>query len=166
MALVLCTNITLFLSPLPRKVEFGGKKNEGLAPGCTSKGKHSGTGGRTIRLFVAISYDVGVVVCHEYKHLDGAAFKNIINNHFEDIFVKSHKRYQSKMFLQDGDPSQNSAAAKKALEKIKAEVFSIPPRSPDLNPVENLFHTVKRNLRLEALENKITSDTPQQFAES
>ena len=49
------------------------------------------------------------------------------------------------MFVQDGDPSQNSKAAKTALSKIGAVQFSIPPRSPDLNPIENVFNQWKKN---------------------
>ena len=46
------------------------------------------------------------------------------------------------MFVQDGDPSQNSKAAKTALEKIAAVQFSILPCSFDLNPIENAFNLV------------------------
>jgi transposase len=49
---------------------------------------------------------------------------------------KDHVDY----FLQDGDPSQNSRIAMKALESVKAKLFAIPPRSPVLNPIENVFH--------------------------
>ena len=121
------------------------KKNEGLTPGCTAKGTHVGSGGRTVKFFVAISYGVGVVFCHQYEHLNGENFKNIILNHFNDIFRQAN-RSQSRIFIQDGDPSQNSAVAKKALNKIGAKLFPIPPRSPDLNPIENFFHLIKRKL--------------------
>ena len=51
------------------------------------------------------------------------------------------------MFVQDGDPSQNSKAAKTALDKIGAVQFSIPPRSPDLNPIENAFNLVEKKIK-------------------
>lgn len=139
-------------------------QNEGLAPGCTRKGHHVGTGGRTIKYFVAISYKVGVIFCHEYEHLSGKSFHDMIANHFDTIFVSSKKPH-SKLFLQDGDPSQNSVLAKKALKCIKAKIFTIPPRSPDLNPIENFFHQVKKKLRDEALKKKIEHETPRKFAE-
>ena len=50
-------------------------------------------------------------------------------------------------FVQDGDPSQNSKLAKQAMARVKANVFAIPARSPDLNPIENVFHLVNRELR-------------------
>ena len=58
--------------------------------------------------------------------------------------------------MQDGDPSQNSAAARQAMDNVGARLFDIPARSPDLNPIDNLFHLVARKLDNGALENNIT----------
>ena len=52
------------------------------------------------------------------------------------------------MFLQDGDPSQNSKLSKQALKSIDTTKFDIPPRSPDLNPIENVFNYVKQQLHI------------------
>ena len=62
------------------------------------------------------------------------------------------------LFLQDNDPSQNSAKAKEALNNIGAEVVTLPARSPDLNPIDNFFHNVKRKLRQDALDNRIVNE--------
>ena len=69
------------------------------------------------------------------------------------------------MFVQDGDPSQNSKAAKTALEKIGAVQFSIPPRSPDLNPIENVFNLVEKKLVSDAVKHSITKETYPRFVE-
>ena len=53
------------------------------------------------------------------------------------LFPDVHKKTelcQGCLFLQDGCPVQNSVAALKAMKKVKAYVFSNPPRSSDLNP--------------------------------
>ena len=42
--------------------------------------------------------------------------------------------------------------------------FAIPKRSPDLNPIENIFNIVKRDLKKQALTNRISSETFQEFA--
>jgi hypothetical protein len=42
------------------------KANEGLIAGCTAKGKKCGTGGKTVKLIVAISYGKGVICCEYY----------------------------------------------------------------------------------------------------
>ena len=44
----------------------------------------------------------------------------------------------------DNDPSQRSLAAKTAIKEEGCELFCIPARSPDLNPIENMFHIVKK----------------------
>jgi transposase len=58
------------------------------------------------------------------------------------------------LFLMDNDPSQTSKG--KAMEKSEAEFHKIPATSPDLNPIENLFHLVKKSLENEAIANNIT----------
>ena len=67
------------------------------------------------------------------------------------------------MFIQDGDPRQNSAKAWKAIASIGAKLLVIPPRSPDLNPIENVFHLVRKRLDIEAFEQKITHETFNQY---
>ena len=42
--------------------------------------------------------------------------------------------------------------------------FSIPPRSPDLNPIENLFHLVKRQLDEDALDQGIEFENFEDFS--
>jgi hypothetical protein len=43
-------------------------------------------------------------------------------------------------------------------------MFSIPARSPDLNPIENLFHLVSRQLTKDAIDMEITSENFGQFS--
>ena len=62
------------------------------------------------------------------------------------------------------DPSQNSAAARKEMKKLGVEVHSIPPRSPDINPIENVFHLLDRKLRSEAVEQNITNESYKEFS--
>ena len=52
-----------------------------------------------------------------------------------------------------------------ALKKIGGKKFAIPPRSPDLNPIENIFHLVRRQLRYEAMETPILRETLEEFTE-
>lgn len=138
------------------------KRNEGLALGCTTKGSKAGYGGKQVKFFVAISYDCGVICAEQYTDLNGSTFAQFIHSHFTKIFERSGKL--SKKWLQDGDPSQNSAKARRALQSLDASLISIPPRSPDLNPIENIFSLVKRELRSQALENNIHCESIGEFA--
>ena len=40
----------------------------------------------------------------------------------------------NQLFLQNEDPRQTTVVAKDAWESVGCKMFSIPPRSPDLNP--------------------------------
>ena len=108
-----------------------------------AKGKKVGTGGKVAKFIVAISFGKGVVICERYETMNG----NFLA--FNTMFSYSDKGL-SRMWLQDGDPSQNSRAAQDAMVGCQSELLKIPPRSPDLNPIENIFHIesdLKRRLQ-------------------
>ena len=91
------------------------KKSEGLAPGCIAEGHKEGTGGKVLRLMVAISYNKGVISCEPYEKMNGCYFAVFLDNHFDRLFSAANKGC-TPMFLQDGDPSQNSALARAATQ--------------------------------------------------
>ena len=125
----------------------------------TAKGKKEGTGGRMSSFYVAISYEKGVVMCEQYEgQVNVRLFADIVKEKFPETFYKSTNN-KNMLFLQDGVPSQNSAVAKSAFEFIGCKVFSIPARSPDMNPIENLFNIIRSKLRSDALEQKIIHET-------
>ena len=62
------------------------------------------------------------------------------------------KKGRSRLWLQDSDPSQNSAVARMAMKSVRAKLLSIPP---DINPIENLFHLIKRQLNNDAIAQNI-----------
>ena len=68
------------------------------------------------------------------------------------------------MFLQDGDPCQNSAIVRDAMKKIGVKVHSTPPRSPDINPIQNMFHLVDKKLHSDAIEKSITCESYKEFS--
>ena len=108
------------------------QKGEGLSIHCTAKGRKEGSGGSMVKLMVAIAYDKGVIKCQQYYgNINGEIFSNFIKKEFPEMFAKTGK---SMLFLQDGDPSQNSAAANTAMDSIGCRLFKIPPRSPRLEP--------------------------------
>jgi len=138
---------------------------EGLDINCTSKGKKAGVEGRVAHFFVSIAYDKGVIACDQYKErLNGKFFAKYVGDRFPTIFSLSANPKTGR-FLQDGDPSQNSAAARSAFEDVGALLFKIPPRSPDINPIENVFHLVSKKLEKQALRKQITYETFEDFSE-
>lgn len=138
------------------------KASEGLKQGCLAKGSKTGTGGKLVKMIVAISYNKGVIICEQYDRMCGAFFEGFIDEHFESMFQTAGKG-ESRMFLMDGDPSQNSARAKAAMSRVGCQLFHIPPRSPELNGCENLFNIAADKLRKDALERAITRESYEQF---
>ena len=61
----------------------------------------------------------------------------------------------------DNDPSQVSKVAQLALKEIGAELHHIPPRSPCINPIESVFHIVKKMLADKPFAHKLYVDDPE-----
>ena len=86
-----------------------------------------------------------------------------MNTHFPDTFKRSANP-KKKLFLQDGDPSQNSKKACIAFDAIGCSVFEIPARSPDLNPIENIFNIVREQLKEEGETKQIRKESFADFS--
>eukprot|EP00794_Sanderia_malayensis_P001901 gene1901-2159_t len=139
------------------------KRCESLSLHCTARGKKEGSGSRMARFMVAISYGRGVISCIQYnKQIDGEFCYEFIREHFPGMFENSANA-KGKLFLQDGDPNQNSKRAHEGIESIGCRVLKIPARSPDLNPIENVFHLVGTKLQKDSLEKNIVKETYEQF---
>jgi len=137
------------------------RRSEGLKLNCTSKGQKEGTGGKHARFVVAISYQKGVLICEPYEKMNGEFFEDFIDRNFETMFEACGKT--SREFVQDGDPSQNSKIAMEALRRVNAQLVTIPPRSPDLNPIENIFHCVSEQLRKDAIMRNLQYESFENF---
>ena len=119
-------------------------------------------------MIVCISHGKGVVGASTYKKMTGQTFADFVLANFNKIFKTCNKKRKegAYIWLQDGDKCQNSVVAKKALGTVyKNKVQAIPPRSPDLNPIENVFNTVKSSLKKEAIEKSIMKESKVEFEE-
>ena len=113
--------------------------DEGLHYACTSKGQKEGK--KQVRFMVGMAYNKGVVMCVPLKkNMSGQYFSNIIEEHLAPILEETES--SSRRILQDGCPCQNAKKARRKLDQKNIKLFKIPPRSPDLNPIENLFNQV------------------------
>lgn len=137
------------------------KRSEGLI--VTSKGQKEGT--KNANFMMGISFDSGVVLCEQYEgSITGKKMAEMIEKYFKDALEKSNAPGALRV-LQDGCPRQNSKAARDAFDKMNIRIFKIPPRSPDLNPIENFFHLAKQKLRQQALDENIQQETFQEFSD-
>ena len=124
------------------------KKTERLQ--LCAKGSSSGTGGRLLHLCVAIAFGRGVVFVEPYDRLTSATFCAIVKKHFRKCAFASPR-----LFVMDNDPVQNSSPCRKVISLLGFTLLKIPPRSPDVNPIENLFAGVKKSLRNQAVEREL-----------
>ena len=91
-------------------------------------------------------------------------FAEFIHKHFKEAFQKSNNP-KNKLFLQDGDPSQNSRKADiNAMYKLRVKNFSIPARSPDMNHNENVFHYVRTKLHEKSLNRSINFENFEEYS--
>ena len=134
------------------------KRSEGLQ--LTSKGSKSLPAGKRLHFLVAVSFNRGVVLAKDYDRMSGKYFTDFVGTDLIQLFNPAAKQ---KWFVMDNDPSQRSKAARNAIINAGATLFEIPPCSPDLNPIENLFHIVKRQLASQAMAEGIQSETLTDF---
>ena len=77
-----------------------------------------------------------------YQHWDpkvkfiGSNYKEFVKEHFPNTL-------DNKLILQDRCPVQKSKQLQMAYDDIGCKIFSIPARSIDLNPTENVFNLVR-----------------------
>ena len=58
--------------------------------------------------------------------------------------------------MQDNDPKHVSRRAKAFFEENGVNWWHTPPESPDLNPIENVWHELKENLRAKVKPKNMT----------
>ena len=124
----------------------------------TRKGAKEGV--RTIKYLVGITHGKGVTMCVKMPStFTGAYFAHVIAlGHFEQGLT------EARIILQDNDKVQNEKLhALKAFERKNISLEKIPPRSPDVNIIENLFANVKRQLNEAAKQQKLKYETEDAF---
>ena len=63
----------------------------------------------------------------------------------KDVYPDGHR------FAQDNDPKHCSKIAKRFYHQEGIKWWTTPPESPDLNPIENLWHELKEFIRREVM---------------
>ena len=139
------------------------KSGEGLS--LTAKGSKDLAGGKRVHVMVAIAPRKGVILAEVYEKMSASYFSDLVNRKFLTLFRLAGKTCRcEKTFVMDNDPSQTSGKAMETLRQLGITLKRIPPRSPDLNPIENFFNVVKRKLREDAIKKSIKKETWDEFA--
>ena len=103
-----------------------------------------------------------MICCEPYEHVTSRYFATLVDEHFDRLFELAGKGV-SRLWMQDGDPCQNSALAKAAIERVNSTVIKLPPRSADLHVIENVFAISNRHLRKQVRDRKIRRETFDEF---
>ena len=131
---------------------------------CSSKGVKVGSEGTVAHFTVAISYKSGSVICQHYERMNWKFFTEFVKNKFPEVLSKC-RNSDSKLFLQDGEPSKNCKAARKVMESYGVKQISISARSPHVDPIETFLNFISSKLQLYGTEENITLETFEQFSE-
>ena len=103
------------------------KKGEGIKREHTAKGKKEGTDGRVAQFVVATALGKGVIKFHHYNgNINAETFADFVKEHFPEMF-KARNNTKERLFLQDGDPFQNSRVAQDAMDAIPCRLFKYRP---------------------------------------
>ena len=86
--------------------------------------------------------------CGAYDKMNGEYFKNYISRKFPKL-IKLADKSPSRLWIQDGDPCQNMQPKGHITLECGSNLLFIPARSPDINPIENLFNLVRRELDMQ-----------------
>ena len=132
------------------------KPSDGLSYNQTSKGSHEGSRGRTAHFIVAIAYSKGVILAEQYEgNLNGQKFPDFVHEQFPTVFENSCNKKASSFYRM---AIQVKIAEKQKKQLLHKNLLS-QARSPDLNPIENVFHREKqRQLQDDALGKRITNN--------
>ena len=137
------------------------RPDEALSRECTAKGSKEGN--KQIKFMVCVSYGKGAVKCECYDgRINSDKFVSFLNEHLDDAFQKSCNP-EARRFLMDGCPVQNSKVCRDRLDQLNAKIVHIPARSPDLNPIENVFNLVGVALSEQTIERQVTRETEDEF---
>ena len=110
-------------------------------------------GGGSIGIWDCLTYD-GIGLCNLYQgKMDQFGYIDTLRNSLiatKELFWVDVSEW---IFQQDNAPCHTAKSVKNWLKDSKIKVLNWPARSPDLNPIENIWSIIDRRLTNQNIEN-------------
>jgi len=100
-----------------------------------------------VHVWGGISFRGRTGICIFERIMDGDMYVDILKRtlipFITEVFPDRHR------FIQDNDPKHKSKRATDYIKENNINWYCTPAESPDINPIENLWHEMKEHIRRE-----------------
>ena len=104
---------------------------------------------KPVHVWAGISKKGPTAVCIFEGIMDASLYCEILEKTLVPFIREKFPNPTSHRFMQDNDPKHTSRAAQAFFARSGVNWWRTPPASPDMNPIENLWHELKEFMRHE-----------------
>ena len=118
-------------------------RKQGQKPHPKPRPKHP----TKVHVWAGISKEGATRVCIFEGIMDASLYCEILEKTLLPFIATKFPPPSQHRFMQDNDPKHTSRAARDFFSRSNINWWRTPPESPDMNPIENLWHELKEYIR-------------------